>query len=273
MAESLIFTTTSYLCIEKGIRITAEAFYDIVKRRNQELFQCAWGVSDFCQGMITLGWEFISLNETFPSCADNLLTEATDHSTEVDLAHYAIVHGAVPRLSNSSLARHRWLAKEWSSLLGMGPQKPPEPVRVRGMLTMPKKLLDARELAAQVSEMVADAVMSKLSTIGLTVANIKKLENLGEATPLDVVGGSSQAAIGLMERNVKNLVTLRGGTPSLAAGEGLLAARTPLHLDNDMDNSDISSSSFTENPLDSSTCATERKRQGSLSSLQMNAGR
>ena len=113
MAESLIFTTTSYLCIEKGIRITAEAFYDIVKRRNQELFQCAWGASDFCQGMITLGQEFISPNETFPSCADDLLAEAADHSTEVDLAHYAVFHGAVPCLSNSSLARHRWLAKEW----------------------------------------------------------------------------------------------------------------------------------------------------------------
>ena len=39
------------------IRITQEAFYNTVKRCNQDLFQCAWGVSNFWQGMITLGWD------------------------------------------------------------------------------------------------------------------------------------------------------------------------------------------------------------------------
>jgi hypothetical protein len=284
MVESLTSPTTSYLCVEKGIRITAEAFYDTVKRRNQELFQCAWGASDFRQGMITLGREFISPNETFPSSADDLLAEAADHSTEVDLAHYAIVQGALPRLSNSSLARHRWLAKEWSSLLGMGPQKPPEPVSARGTMAMPEKLLDTRELAAQVSEMVADTIMSKLTAIGLTAENIKKLENLGEAPPLDAVGGASQAAsladavlsklraIGLTEKNIKNLATLGGGTPSLVAGEDSQGVWIPCYSDNDTDNVVIPSSSITEDPFDSSTWATKSGRQGSLSGLQMGVG-
>ena len=215
--------------------------------------------------MITLGREFISPNETFPNCADDLLAEAADHSTEVDLTHYAIVQGAVPRLSNSSLARHRWLAKEWSSLLGIGPQKPPEAMHARGTIAMSEKLLDARELAVQVSDMVTNAIMGKLAAIGLTAENIKKLENLGEAPPLNAIGGGSQEAsvadtvltkliaIGLMEQNIKKLATLGGGTPSLAAGEGSSqAARTPLHLDDDMDN--LASSSFaTEDPFYSST--------------------
>lgn len=129
--------------------------------------------------MITLGREFICPNETFPVCADDLLAEAADHSTEVDLAHYAVVRGAAPRLSPSSLAQHRWLAKEWSSLLGMGPQKPPEPVRTKGTIALTQKPLDARELAVQVSDMVADTVMSKLAVIGLTPDNISKLAALG----------------------------------------------------------------------------------------------
>ena len=209
--------------------------------------------------MITLGREFISPNETFPSCADDLLAEAADHSTEVDLAHYAIVQGALPRLSNSSLARHRWLAKEWSSLLGMGPQKPPGPVHAMGMTSMSEKHLDARELAAQVSDMVADKVMSQLAAIGLTTENIKKLENL------DAVGGGSQpasladavlsklAAIGVTEKVFKKLATLAGGTPSLAASEGSQAARTLLHSDDDADNLEISHSPFAENLFDSFT--------------------
>lgn len=195
--------------------------------------------------MITLGREFISPNETFPSCADDLLAEAADHSTEVDLAHYAIVQGAVPRLSNSNLAQHRWLGKEWSGLLGMGPQKPPEPVRTKATIAAPEKLLDARMLAAQVSGMVADAVMGKLAAIGLTQENIKKLEYLGEAPPIDATGGGLQAtsfadavlsklgAIGLTGQNIEKFATLVGGTP-------------PLRSDNVADNSGMPSSSFTE---------------------------
>ena len=257
--------TTRYLCVEKGIRITPEVFYDTVKRRNQELFQCAWGASEFRQGMITLGREFISPNETFPNCADDLLAEAADHSTEVDLTHYAIVQGAVPRLSNSSLAQHRWLGREWSSLLGMGPQKPPEPVRARGTLAVSEKLMAPKELAVQISDLVADAVMNKLATIGLTIENIKKAENLGETPPVDAAGGGSQAsslagavlsklaAIGLTEKNIKKLATLGGGTPLLASAEGSQVARSPLRLDDVADNSIMPSSFFTEGSFDTST--------------------
>jgi hypothetical protein len=173
--------------------------------------------------MITLGREFISPDEMFPVSADDLLAEAANHSTEVDLAHYAVVHGAVPRLSPSSLARHRWLAKEWSSLLGMGPQKPPEPVCTRGMIAMSEKSLDARELAAQVSDMVAGAVMSRLVAIGLTADSIKKLATLG------------------------------GGRSPPTAGEGFQEARTPLHLDDNAASLETHSSSFTIDPFHSAT--------------------
>ena len=264
LVESLTFAATSYLCVESGIRITPEAFYDTVKRRNQELFQCSWGASDFRQGMITLGHVFISPNEAFPACADDLLAEAADHSTEVDLAHYAIVHGEVPRLSPSSLARHRWLAGEWSSLLAMGPHKPREPMGAKGMVPMSEKLVDARELAAQISGMVADAVMSKLAAIGLTTENIKKLENLGKVAPLDAQDGASQpasfadmaisklAAIGLAEQNTKKLVTGGGGTPTLTVGEGSQATtHTPIYSDDDAGNMEIPATLFTEDPFDS----------------------
>ncbi|KAI9457046.1 hypothetical protein HD554DRAFT_1832144 [Boletus coccyginus] len=147
-------------------------------------------------------------------------------------------------------------------LLGMGPRKPPEPASVREMIPTSEKPLDARELAVQVSDMVVDAVMS---TVGLTAENIKKLENLGEAPLLDAKGGGSQevgvadavfsklTAIGLTEKNIKQLTISEGGAPSLATGEGLSqAARIPLHLDDDTDSLEIPSSSFTEDPFDSS---------------------
>lgn len=243
--------TTSYLCVEKGTRITPEAFYDTVKRRNKEFFKCAWGASDLRQGMITLGREFISTNETFPTCADDLFAEAADHSTEVDLTHYAIVHGAVPRLSNSRLAQHRWLAKEWSSLLGMGPRNAP----ASGTIPSSEKVLD-KELATQISEIVANVVMNKLAAIGLTAENVKKLENLGEAPPVgDAVAGPQETsladavssrltAIGLTEENVKKLATLAGGAPYHAAGGGSQAARTPGPLHSDDDSLDVPSPSL-----------------------------
>lgn len=172
-----------------------------------------------------------------------------------------------------------------SGLFGMGPPKLPEPLHARGTIAMSEQLLDVRELAVQVSDMVADKVMSKLSAIGLTAENIKKLESLGEAPPLDAIGGCSRiasladaalsklTAVGLTEENTKKLATLRGGTSTPVAGDGSQAAGTLLHLDDDADNLEIPSSSFTEDPFDSSTWASKNSRQGSLSSLQMSAGR
>ncbi|KAF8554966.1 hypothetical protein OG21DRAFT_1484238 [Imleria badia] len=156
-----------------------------------------------------------------------------------------------------------------SRLFGMGTQKP---------ACVPEKALDTRELAAQVSDVVADAVIRKLATIGLTAENIKKLENLGEMTPIDA-GGVSEVgnladailrnlpAIGPVEKNIK--LATGGGTPSLAAGEGSHAAMTPVHSDHNSDASEIPSSSFNEDPFVPSTWATESNRQGALSSLQM----
>ena len=159
--------------------------------------------------MITLGREFIAPDEMFPACADDLLAEAADHSTEVDLAHYAVVQGAVPRLSPSSLAQHRWLANEWSSLLGMGPQKPPEPVRTRGRLATMEKLFNPRELASQVSDMVADAVMNRLAAVGLTVDVITKLTTLwGGASSSPVDEGFQEASTPLrLSENTTSLTT------------------------------------------------------------------
>lgn len=214
--------------------------------------------------MITLGREFISPNETFPASADDLLAEAADHSTEVDLAHYAIVHGAVPRLSNSSLTRHRWLAKEWSSLLGIGPQKPPEPVHVTGMTTVSEKLLDVRELATKISDMVADTVMNKLAAIGLTTENIKKLENLGKAPSLDIASGGSRTASAadaisskLTAKNIENHATIAEGVLSLPASANVQEDRTLHHPDDDAD--EIPQS---EDLYGDSAC------QGSVSGLQ-----
>lgn len=110
--------------------------------------------------MITLGRVFISPNEAFPSYANDLLAEAADHSTEVYLAHYVIVQGEVPCLSPSSLAQHHWLAKEWSSLLAMGPHKPRKAMCARGTISMSEKLMDSREITTQISSMIADVVRS-----------------------------------------------------------------------------------------------------------------
>ena len=171
-----------YLCVQNGRRIKPEDFYIDLVKRNREAFGCAWGASELRQGMITLGREFISPNETFP-CADDVLAEAADHSTEVDVAHYAAVHGTLPRLSNNALSQHRWLCEEWGSLLGMGPHPPPEPVRVIRTKARSAKPLDAGELAAQVSGLVADAVMARLAEMGLTPDLVKKLAAAAEKQP------------------------------------------------------------------------------------------
>lgn len=163
----------------------------------------------------------------------------------------------------------------------MGPQKPLEPVHARGMIAMSETVLDPREFAVQISDMVADAVMRKLSVIGLTAENLQKLENLSEAPPLGAPGGGSEAAsvadavlnkltaIGLTEKNINKLATLGRGTPSLAGSEGSSQqAMIPLHSHDDADSSQIPSSSFTEDLFDSPTW-TKSNRQDSLSSLQM----
>ena len=210
--------------------------------------------------MITLGREFISPNETFPACADDLLAEAADHSTEVDLAHYAIVEGAVPRLSNSSLAQHRWLAKEWSSLLGMGPQDPPEPVQARGTIARSGKLLDAKELAGQISDMVVAGVIGKLAAAGLTPENIKKLQNLGAVPPIDAgqtagLGDrilTKSPAAGHAEKNIMKLSTSGGGAPPFGSGEGSQSVRSPLRLGSGPDDSEMAPLSGDQGPF---TCS------------------
>lgn len=91
-----------YLCIENGKRITPNQFYADLVRRNRAMFCCGWGARDFRQGMITLGREFISPDQSF-ACADDVLAEAAGHSTEVDTAHYAVIHGALPRITNNEI--------------------------------------------------------------------------------------------------------------------------------------------------------------------------
>lgn len=80
-----------------------------------------------------MGREFISPNETFAE-ADSILAESADHSTGIDHGHYAVVHGAVPRLSNNTMFKQRWLGSQWSRLLGFGPLPPQEPVRLSHLL-------------------------------------------------------------------------------------------------------------------------------------------
>ena len=172
----------------------------------------------------------------------------------------------------------------FSRLFGLRYQKPPRPICSRGTVAVSEKLLDTKELTAQISAMVAETVVNKLTAIGLTAENIRKLEYLAAAPPFGSVGGGSRVtsladavigqltAIGLTEENVKKLAALGGGTP-LALGEGSQAAWQPLHSD-DTEDLAFPSSSFTEDPFDSSTWATERNRsRGSLRSSRMSTGR
>lgn len=163
-----------YLCVQEGKRTTPDQFYNALPKWNQEMFGCNWGASDFRQGMITLGREFISPNETFP-CADELLSEAADHSTQVDVTHYAVIHGALPRLSNNALAQHRWLGEEWSSVLGMGPHPIPEPVRNVRVRSRSVNSIDPDQLATRVCAIVKESIAEDLAEIGLTKGAVKLL--------------------------------------------------------------------------------------------------
>lgn len=174
-----------YLCVERGEKIQPDRFYSWLQKRNQQWFGCGWGANEFRQGMITLGHEFISSNESFP-CVDRLLAEAADHSTEVDASHYAVIHGALPRLSNNVLSQHRWLSEEWSSLLGLGPYPIPEPVRAIRTRARSADSLDPSLLALKVASLVGDTIMRKLGDIGITpdlIANFK----LAQRQPAEVV--------------------------------------------------------------------------------------
>ncbi|KAH0825830.1 hypothetical protein J3R83DRAFT_7803, partial [Lanmaoa asiatica] len=156
----------TYLCVTNGKRITPEEFCRDLPKRNYEVFSCQWGARDFRQGMVTLAHQFISPNELF-TCADNILAEAADHSAEVDAAHYAIVHSTLPQITNNEMNKHRWVADEWGSLLGLGPFSPPEPVGVLRRKSRSMKIPEANELATQVATLVVDAMMSRLATLGL----------------------------------------------------------------------------------------------------------
>ena len=164
----------SYLCVAYGKRTTPEEFCRDFPKRNHETFSCQWGARDFRQGMITLAHQFISPNESF-ACADDLLAEAADHSAEVDVGHYAVVHGTLPRVTNNQMNKHRCLAEEWGSLLGLGPFSPPEPVGVVRRKARPTKTPEANELATQVATLAADAVMDRLTSLGLTRTTIDAL--------------------------------------------------------------------------------------------------
>jgi hypothetical protein len=116
------------LCVGGGERITANTFSAKILSWNSEHFSCRWGLRDFRQGTITMAHEFISGIEKFAE-ADSILAESSDHSTSIELGHYGVIHGAVPRLSNNTLWHHRWVRDEWGSFLGLGPLPPQEPIR------------------------------------------------------------------------------------------------------------------------------------------------
>ncbi|KAG2340022.1 P-loop containing nucleoside triphosphate hydrolase protein [Suillus weaverae] len=76
-----------------------------------------------------MGREFIAPDDSYDA-ADNILAESADHSTAIDQSHYALVQGGVPRLSNNTMCKHRWLGDQWHSVLGLGPFPPPEAIRI-----------------------------------------------------------------------------------------------------------------------------------------------
>lgn len=165
--------------------MTPVNFYDKVKEKNREMFGCAWGARDFRQGMITLGREFISPNETF-ACADDILADAADHTTEIEVAHYAVIHGALPRVTNNEMNGHRWLAKKWGSLLGLGPMPPPEPIN-RARSAKPPAL--DQELLSRILTEIVDKALARnlteivekaLTTIGLTPDLLHTLARVAE---------------------------------------------------------------------------------------------
>ncbi|KAG1718527.1 uncharacterized protein EDB91DRAFT_1090004 [Suillus paluster] len=120
----------TYLCVGDGKRISPARFSANVQHMNYEYFECRWGLRDFRQGTITMGREFISPNESYAE-ADSILAESADHSTNTDHAHYGIVHGSVPRLSNNTIIQQRWVSNEWHIFLGLGSSPPQQPVRLR----------------------------------------------------------------------------------------------------------------------------------------------
>ncbi|KAG2081057.1 hypothetical protein BD769DRAFT_1684432 [Suillus cothurnatus] len=113
----------------EGERFSPTMFSANIQQWNNEYFECRWGVRDFRQGAITMGREFIAPDDSYDQ-ADNILAESADHSTGMDHSHYAVVHGVVPRLSNNSMCKHRWLGDQWHSVLGLGPSPPPEAIRI-----------------------------------------------------------------------------------------------------------------------------------------------
>ncbi|KAI9456768.1 hypothetical protein HD554DRAFT_2177923 [Boletus coccyginus] len=187
-AQSLYQT---YLCVANGKRVTPDEFCRDLPKRNHEIFGCLWGARDFRQGMITLAHEFISPNQSF-ACADDLLAEAADHSAEVDVAHYGVVHGALPRVTNNDMNNHRWLAEEWGSLLGLGPFPPPEPVQAVRRKTRSTKEAEVNQLAAQVAAQVADVMMKRLADLGNSFVDIQ-MEDTFPTTPrpFDTLPGSA----------------------------------------------------------------------------------
>jgi hypothetical protein len=117
-----------YLVLDNGSRIKPDQWYSEFKQRNQEVFNCAWGVRAFRQGAIAMAREFISPNDAF-AMAEDLLAEGADHSTDIDKGHYGLLYGSMPELTNNTMSKHRWLNEEWQSFCGLGPFPPQEPIR------------------------------------------------------------------------------------------------------------------------------------------------
>src|ERR1700692_546298 len=119
-----------YLCVGEGERITPAMFSANIQQWNNDYFECRWGVRDFRQGAITIGREFIAPDDSYDH-ADSVLAESADHSIGIDHSQYAMVQGVVPRLSNNTICKHRWMGDQWHSVLGLGPFSPPEAIRIR----------------------------------------------------------------------------------------------------------------------------------------------
>lgn len=116
---------------------------------------------EFRQVAITLGREFISPTEIYDQ-ADATLSESADHSISVDHEHYAVVHGAIPRLTNSTIWRHRRLAHEWHRFLGLSDIPPQQPIRLadRSMLNSDGIGVHVQSITDQVTKIATAALTS-----------------------------------------------------------------------------------------------------------------
>lgn len=162
-----------------GERLKPTQQYPRFEAMTQQMWGVSWGINSTRHAMIGLMREFLKPSATFLEW-DRAVAASSDHSLEVETAHYAIQHSDLPRLSSSNVWEAREVAHQWWEAIGALNPDGPHPLPLRS-----RPVLEVEDLSTKILKSVEEMLQKMLPSM------------LARAIPTSITGESRSGSTDL----------------------------------------------------------------------------